>query len=110
MTQSAHILPSDYQGYVRLAVEATAGITDLIEAVHSTIAQIPGLTKAPENNRTRGITGLVYGTVRGITRLAGGGMDAALGQFLPTRGERRAALLSSRRWPCARAGKEFRDP
>ena len=34
-------------------------------------------------NRTRGITGLVYKTVRGVTRLVGGGLDAALGRLTP---------------------------
>jgi pimeloyl-ACP methyl ester carboxylesterase len=31
--------------------------------------------------RTTGITGLVYGTIRGVTRLVGGGIDALLGQL-----------------------------
>jgi len=66
------------RGAARLATEATAGLVDLVEAVHAGIASVPGLP-APADGRTRGITGLVYRTVRGVTRLAGGGVDALLG-------------------------------
>ncbi|HSF39865.1 MAG TPA: alpha/beta hydrolase, partial [Thermoanaerobaculia bacterium] len=38
---------------------------------------------APSRSRTRGITGLVYRCIRGITRLVGGGIDAALTPFTP---------------------------
>jgi hypothetical protein len=69
---------ADMRGAAQLAVDATAGLVDLVEAVHAGIARAPGLP-APADGRTRGITGLVYRTVRGVTRLAGGGVDALLG-------------------------------
>jgi hypothetical protein len=69
---------ADVRGAAQLAVDATAGLVDLVEAVHAGIARVPGLP-APADGRTRGITGLVYRTVRGVTRLAGGGVDALLG-------------------------------
>jgi hypothetical protein len=69
---------ADVRGAAQLAVDATAGLVDLVEAVHAGIARAPGLP-APADGRTRGITGLVYRTVRGATRLAGGGVDALLG-------------------------------
>ncbi len=62
----------------RLASEATAGLVDLVEAVHAGIASGPG-RDAPADGRTRGLTGLVYGSVRGVTRLVGGSADALLG-------------------------------
>jgi hypothetical protein len=62
----------------RLAADATAGLVDLVEAVHAGIASLPGRT-APADGRTRGLTGLVYGSVRGVTRLVGGSADALLG-------------------------------
>jgi hypothetical protein len=67
------------RGTARLVAEATAGLVDLAEAVHAGIARVPGLTAAPTDGRTRGITGLVYRTVRGTTRLVGGGVEALLG-------------------------------
>jgi pimeloyl-ACP methyl ester carboxylesterase len=71
-------LGADLQGAVRLSAQATAGMVDLVEAVHARIARVPGLgANVPE--RTRGITGLVYQTIRGVTRLVGGSLDALLG-------------------------------
>ena len=68
---------SDLRGAARLAVDATAGLTDLVEAMHARIASPPGVS-APEG-RTRGITGLVYKSIRGVTQLVGGSVDALLG-------------------------------
>jgi pimeloyl-ACP methyl ester carboxylesterase len=79
MSRTSHILPSDLRGVSRLAVEATAGLTDVVEALHLTIARSPGVFGAPARGGTRGITGLVYRGIRGVTRLVGGGLDAVLG-------------------------------
>ncbi len=60
-----------------MAFDATAGLTDLVEAMHGRIARVPGLD-VPDG-RTTGMTGLVYKTVRGVTRIVGGSVDALLG-------------------------------
>ena len=65
------------RGAAKLATEATTGLTDLVEAVHARIASVPGLP-GPADGRTRGITGLVYKTVRGVTRAVGGSVDTLL--------------------------------
>src|SRR5258706_9975693 len=83
MTKPVHVHLSDLRGVQRLATDATVGLTDLVEALHQTILQTPGaLGKSPEG-RTSGITGLVYKSVRGITRLVGGGLDALFGVLEP---------------------------
>lgn len=64
-----------------MVIDATAGVTDVVEAMHHNIVRAPGGT--PSRGRTRGITGLVYRSIRGITRLVGGGIDAALAPFTP---------------------------
>ena len=74
---------SDLRGAVRLATDATAGLTDLVEAMHARIARVPGLVAPAEGERAGGISGLVYKTVRGVTRLAGGSIDALLGLLTP---------------------------
>ncbi len=74
---------ADVRGAVRLAVAATAGVTDLVEAMHERIARLPGAKAASSAGRTGGITGLVYKTVRGVTRLAGGSLDALLALLPP---------------------------
>jgi len=79
----AHFHPSDLRGVGRLAIDATLGITDLVEALHHSIASVsPPLGKAPAG-RTKGITGLVYGAVRGVTGLVGSGIDAVLARLVP---------------------------
>jgi hypothetical protein len=84
MTKTTHLHPADLRGFARLATQATAGLADLVEAMHHTIARRArgGEPQAP--GRTRGLTGLVYKSVRGVTRLVGGGVDALLGQLKPT--------------------------
>jgi hypothetical protein len=72
----------DLRGAARLATDATAGLVDLVEAMHERIARIPGLGGALDG-RTTGITGLVYKTVRGVTRVVGGSVDALLGLITP---------------------------
>jgi pimeloyl-ACP methyl ester carboxylesterase len=70
------------RGAARLATEATTGLTDLVEAVHSRIASVPGLP-GPADGRTRGIAGLVYKTIRGVTRAVGGSVDTLLDALSP---------------------------
>jgi len=69
---------ADVRGLTRLGFDAVVGISDLVEAMHHTIASFTGIFGKPPAGRTSGITGLVYGTVRGSTRLVGKGLDAVL--------------------------------
>jgi hypothetical protein len=71
---------SDLRGYSRLAVDATLGVTDFVEAEHANILRLPFLA-AIATGRTRGITGLVYRNIRGVTRLVGLSLDALLAQL-----------------------------
>lgn len=84
MTRTTHLQPSDVRGLARLATQATAGLADLVEALHRTIAGRAGWGEKHTPVRTRGLTGLVYKSVRGVTRLVGGGLDAILSQLQPT--------------------------
>ncbi len=69
---------ADLRGLHRLAVDGTLGLTDLVEAMHHTIASRTGFTSPPPRGGTGGITGLVYGAVRGSARLWGRTVDTAL--------------------------------
>ena len=73
---------SDLRGAARLATDATTGLTDLVEAMHERIAQLPG-RRAPLDGHADGISRLVYKTVRGVTRVVGGGIDGLLGLLNP---------------------------
>jgi hypothetical protein len=71
---------ADLRGATRLAADATVGLADLVEAMHARIASVPGRAGPAQ---TSGITGLVYKSVRGVTRLVGGSVDGALGLLQP---------------------------
>jgi hypothetical protein len=81
----------DLRGAARLALEATRGVTDVVESMHRTIARVPGLPAAP-GERTTGITGLVYRSVRGVTGLVGAALDSLLAAGEPLAGDRPAPL------------------
>jgi len=75
--------PPHLYGAARLAVDATVGIVDLVEAMHHTIATRAGIFGAAPSGRTGGITGLVYRTIRGAARLTGAGIDTAWDALAP---------------------------
>jgi pimeloyl-ACP methyl ester carboxylesterase len=77
---------ADLRGAARLTTDAVAGLTSLVEAMHARIASLPYLAKpgAPaRDERTHGLTGLVYDSVRGVTRGVGASVDALLGWLGP---------------------------
>lgn len=83
-----HNLASDIRGGARLLVDAATNVTDLVEAMHGTIAGLAGLVPGSSNERTRGITGFVYRCVGGGMRLVGGGLDLALAPVAALSGAR----------------------
>jgi len=66
-----------------MAVDATLGITDLVEALHARIARTPTRLGGPVGLAVSSVTGHVYRAVRGVTIAVGGGLDALLGQLAP---------------------------
>ncbi|HRC78068.1 MAG TPA: hypothetical protein PLO33_20445, partial [Kouleothrix sp.] len=78
MADQSHLHPADIHGLSRLAVEATLGVAGIAEALHYSIA----------GTAAGGITGLVYGSIRGITRLVGGALDTTLAPLAALLGER----------------------
>src|SRR3546814_10282740 len=55
----------------------------LVESVHHTITRAPAPLGAERTGSTRGITGLVYRSIRGVTALVGGTLDVALVRLQP---------------------------
>ena len=62
-------------------------MTDLVEAMHLTIGGGPAILGRPLEGPTRAITGRVYGSIRGVTKLVGASIDLALAQLAPLLGE-----------------------
>jgi pimeloyl-ACP methyl ester carboxylesterase len=79
----------DIRGASRLAIAGIAGIVDIVEAMHGNIAAIPLVRRADAaGTRTRGLTGIVYRSIRGVVGLVGHSLDALLERLAPLLGER----------------------
>jgi pimeloyl-ACP methyl ester carboxylesterase len=79
---------ADLRSINRLIIDGIVGLVDVVEAMHSNIASIPGLRTGPRRQRTTGITGLVYRTIGGAVSLAGRGLDRLLARLAPVLRER----------------------
>jgi PGAP1-like protein len=83
-TPTPRRLPNDLQGVARLATDATVGLAHLVESVHAQVANRLKLGPAiAPVDRTGGISGLVYKSVRGVTRLVGGSVEGLLSLLAP---------------------------
>lgn len=74
---------ADLRGAGRLAIDAVTGVVDLVEAVHANIVGLPGIFGASAKGGTGLVSGWVYRGIRGVTRLVGGSIDAALATLAP---------------------------
>jgi hypothetical protein len=90
----------DLRGASQLAIDATRGVTGLVEAMHTTIASGPAILGRPLAAPAELANRLVYGSIRGVTQLVGGTLDLALALVAPLLGkttpapEREAALAA----------------
>jgi len=74
---------SDLRGLSKILIDATTGVTDIVEKMHHTIKSTAmPMGKAPEG-RTRGVTGFVYDAVRTVTGAVGSGIDLVLDRLAP---------------------------
>ena len=65
-----------------MAVDATTGVTELVQALHTRIARGPAALAGPVvGGAANGIADLVYGSVKGVTRAVGIGLDGLLKQL-----------------------------
>jgi len=82
MSKRNHV--DDLRGAGKMLIDATAGLTDLVEALHRRIARAPTRAGGPViGGAVERVTGLVYGTLRGVTRSVRGGLDLALARLAP---------------------------
>lgn len=77
-TPALPVTMADLRGLAGLGFDATIGLTGLVEQMHLTIAKRAAPLGAALEGRTRGITGVVYGSIRGATRLIARAVDVSL--------------------------------
>ena len=78
-----HLHFSDIRGVAQLTTQATTGVTRIVEGVHRSVLNTMGIPGGKAPGQTRGITGLVYKSVNGVTRLVGKGLDTGLAGLQP---------------------------
>lgn len=76
-------LVDQLRGATRLAIEATKSVTEIVEKMHHTIGGGPEVLGKPLEQVTRLLSAPTYGTIKGVTRLVGEGLDFALSQLEP---------------------------
>ena len=98
---------SDIQGLSQLATQGVLGVTGLAENVQGNVykavaspfgplgAKFIDAAPGASGVKPSGITGLVYGGIKGITRLAGGTVNAALSKAAPLISQRFGTPASS---------------
>ena len=91
-------LAADIRGYSKLAVDATLGVTGMVENLHSNITRSSGPLGTPTLKPARGVSGFVYRSILGTTRLVGASLEVALAALAPllprtnTSGQREAIV------------------
>lgn len=75
-------IAEDLRAASKLLVDATTGTTTVVEQMHHTIA-----ATSPFAAPIKLVSGLVYSSVRGVTRVVGVAVDQALQQLAPLLGE-----------------------
>ena len=78
-----HLRASDARAVVQLATQATQGVARIAEGVHQSVWNTLGAPAGKAADQTRGITGLVYKSIHGVTKLLGAGADKALTRLEP---------------------------
>ncbi len=80
---SSHWRSSDLRAVAQLATQATTAVAHIAEGVHQSVWGTMGVPGGKATGQTRGLTRLVYQSVRGITQLVGNGLETVLKRLAP---------------------------
>lgn len=72
------IAVSELRGALQLAAQATRGVAGIVEGVHQSVWRTLGAGRSDPTARTRGLTGLVYRGIHGVSQVVERGADRAL--------------------------------
>ncbi|MDD2918601.1 alpha/beta hydrolase [Rhodoferax sp.] len=73
----------DLRAMTLLATDATAAVTRMAEGVHQSVWRTLGAPSGATPDQTRGLTGLIYKSINGVTERVGRGVAAALTRLEP---------------------------
>jgi hypothetical protein len=80
---AGHWRASDLRAVAQLATQATRAVAHIAEGVHQSVWGAMGVPGGKAEGQTRGLTRLVYQSVRGITQLLGDGAQRLLEKLAP---------------------------
>ena len=75
----SHSSKSQLQSANRLLIEAIKVVVSIVEAMHHRINPLSPITSSANEDKTAGVTGLVYNTIQNVTGMVGKGLDKPLG-------------------------------
>lgn len=78
-----HLRASDLRAVALLATDATKAVTRMAEGVHQSVWRTLGAPSGAAPGRARGLTGLIYQSITGVTQQVGNGVAAALTRLEP---------------------------
>ena len=115
MTKQERPDSEDLRAAAQLIVEATVGVTRVVESMHQTIGSGPRILGRPLRIPVRLAIAPFYGAVRGVTQLAGVAVDRVIAQLSPLLSERvpgpqRLALLAALNGVLGDRLEETRNP
>jgi len=82
-TTRQHWRASDLRAVTLLATDATKAVTRMAEGVHQSVWQTLGAPSGATPEQARGLTGLIYKSITGVTQQVGRGLEAALTRLEP---------------------------
>jgi len=82
-TPVRHLQASDLRAIAQLLAQGTLGVTRIAEGVHQSVWRTLGMPGGAAADQTRGLTGLIYKSINGITQTVARGVDAALAKLQP---------------------------
>ena len=78
-----HLRSTDLRGLAKLATQATVNVTKIAEGVTQSVWSTLGAPSGKLANETRGVTGLIYKSIQGVTQLVGKGTESLLTSLQP---------------------------
>ena len=78
-----HLHATDLRAIALLATDATKAVNSMAEGVHQSVWQTLGAPSGDTPEQTRGLTGLIYKSIHGVTHLVGQGVASALSRLEP---------------------------
>lgn len=78
-----HLRASDLRALAQLATHATVAVTTMTEGVHQSVLRTLGAPSGATPAQTRGLTGLIYKSITGVTQRVGQGVATALTRLEP---------------------------